>query len=103
MSRRADWAALFVLLLLGLAYQLCLVRDGVGLIDEGHLANAARRIAAGEVLYRDVYTVYPPGSFHVVAWLFSLFGTSLFVVRGFHVAMTLTLAALVFLASRRTS
>ena len=101
MDRRFDRLALFVLLGLGLAYQLVLFREGVGLIDEGHLANAARRVAAGEILYRDVYTVYPPASFHAVAWLFELFGTSLLVVRGFHIVMTLALAALVFVASRR--
>ena len=101
MERRRDSLALLVLVGLGLAYQLCLFREGVGLIDEGHLANAARRIAAGEILYRDVYTVYPPASFQVVAGLFELFGTSLFVVRGFHVAMTLALSVLVFFAGRR--
>lgn len=101
MERRRDSLALVVLLGLGLAYQLCLFREGVGLIDEGHLANAARRVAAGEVLYRDVYTVYPPASFYVVAGLFELFGTSLLVARGFHIAMTLALSALVFVAGRR--
>ena len=101
MERRFDRWALLVLLGFGLAYQSVLFREGVGLIDEGHLANAARRVAAGEILYRDVYTVYPPASFHVVAWLFDSFGVSLLVVRGFHVAMTLALAALVFLAGRR--
>ncbi len=101
MERRRDSLALLILLGLGLAYQLCLFREGVGLIDEGHLANAARRVAAGETLYRDVYTVYPPASFHVVAWLFELFGTNLFVLRGFHIALTLALSALVFIAGRR--
>ena len=101
MERRRDRLALLVLVGLGLAYQLCLFREGVGLIDEGHLANAARRIAAGEILYRDVYTVYPPASFQVVAGLFELFGTSLLVVRGFHIAMTLALSVLVFVAGRR--
>jgi len=101
MERRRDVIALLVLLGIGLAYQLCLVRQGVGLIDEGHLANAARRMAAGEILYRDVYTVYPPASFHAVSALFGIFGTSLITVRAFHVAMTLALAVLVFVASRR--
>ncbi len=101
MERRLDRWALSVLLVIGIAYQAVLLREGIGLIDEGHLANGARRLAAGEILYRDVYTVYPPASFHVVAWLFDAFGVNLLVVRGFHVAMTLALAALVFIASRR--
>lgn len=101
MERWSDRVALAALLFVGLAYHLCLLGEGVGLIDEGHLANAARRLAAGEILYRDVYTVYPPASFHVAAWLFDLFGTSLFVTRGLHVAMTLLLAALAYGAGRR--
>lgn len=83
MERRRDTLALVVLLRLDLAYQLCLIGEGLGRIDEGHLAHAARRIAAGEILYRDVYTVHPPASFHVVAWPFDLFRTSLLVVCGF--------------------
>lgn len=101
MERWSDRMALAALLAIGLAYHLCLIGEGVGLIDEGHLANAARRIAAGEILYRDVYTVYPPASFHVAAWLFDLFGTSLFVTRGLHVAMKLGLAGVAYVASRR--
>ncbi|MFO0688483.1 MAG: hypothetical protein U0900_07235 [Myxococcota bacterium] len=100
MQRWSDRLALAALLALGLAYHLCLIGEGIGLIDEGHLANAARRLAGGEILYRDVYTVYPPASFHVAAWLFELFGTSLFVTRGLHLAMTLLLAALVYVAGR---
>jgi hypothetical protein len=98
---RRDSLAVLALIALGLAYQLPLLQTGVGLIDEGHLANGARRLAAGEILYRDVYTVYPPASFHAVAWLFELFGTHLQVVRGFHVVLTLALALLVFAWARR--
>ncbi|MEZ4334258.1 MAG: hypothetical protein R3F35_21105 [Myxococcota bacterium] len=101
MVRRPDFVAVLVLLAAGLAYQLVLLDQGVGLIDEGHLANAARRLARGEILYRDVYTVYPPASFHVVAGLFRVLGEDLFVLRGFHVAATLGLAVLVFAMGRR--
>lgn len=99
--RRADVLAVVSLLALGLAYQLILLQDGIGLIDEGHLANGARRVAGGEVLYRDVYTVYPPASFYVVGWLFDLCGKSLIVARAFHVVFTLVLAVLTYGASRR--
>ncbi len=47
MVRRSDVFLLLMLLLIGVAYQLVFLRFGVGLIDEGHLANAARRIAVG--------------------------------------------------------
>jgi hypothetical protein len=100
MRRRPDILSLALLLGLGAAYQLLFLREGIGLIDEGHLANAARRISGGEVLYRDVYSVYPPASFQFVSVLLDLFGTSLIVVRAFHVVMTLALGVTIFLAAR---
>jgi len=101
MERRSDILALLVLLGIGLAYQSILLHAPPGLIDEGHLANASRRITSGEVLYRDVYSVYPPASFYVISLLFDLFGTSLIAIRAFHAALTLMLAGLVYAASRR--
>ena len=100
MVRRSDILLLALLLGVGIAYQLVFLKQGIGLIDEGHLANAARRVAAGEVLYRDVYSVYPPASFYSVAMLFELFGPSLIVARAFHVALTLALSCCVFLLCR---
>jgi len=99
-ARHADILSLVLLVVLTTAYQLIFLHDGIGLIDEGHLANAARRIAMGEVLYRDVYTVYPPASFYAVSALFDLFGTSLTVVRAFHAAMTVALAVTAFGVAR---
>lgn len=93
MVGRIDIAALSVVVLAALAYQGVFVPHGLGLIDEGHLAQAALRLVRGESLYRDVYTVYPPGSFHVVAGLFAVFGPSLIVVRVFHAVLTVALAA----------
>ena len=94
--RRADILSLALVVGLTTAYQLIFLREGIGLIDEGHLANAARRLTEGDLLYRDVYTVYPPASFYVVSVLFDWLGTSLIVVRGFHIAMTIALAIAVF-------
>ena len=99
-ARHADILSLVLLVVLTTAYQLVFLYDGIGLIDEGHLANAARRLSMGEVLYRDVYTVYPPASFYAVSALFDLFGTSLTVVRAFHAAMTVALAATAFGVAR---
>lgn len=100
MIRRSDIWPLALILVLGAAYQSVFLHFGVGLIDEGHLANAARRIAGGEVLYRDVYSVYPPASFYLVSMLFEIFGTSLSVVRLFHVVLTVGLAGVVYLFGR---
>jgi hypothetical protein len=100
MTRRVDITMMGLLLAIGAAYQLGFLHAGVGLIDEGHLANGALRIARGEILYRDIFTVYPPGSFYLVAGLFELFEPSLILVRTFHLVMTLALALAVYLTSR---
>ncbi len=40
---------------------------------------AAERILAGQIPYRDFWTIYAPGSFYLLAFLFKLFGTHLLV------------------------
>lgn len=100
MPRRPDLIALGIVLVSSAAYQWVFLADGVGLIDEGHLANGALRISRGEVLYRDVYSVYPPASFYAVAGLLDVFGPSLIVVRTFHAALCVALALTVFALAR---
>ena len=84
-SRRWD-VVVALLIFAGIALYLSFLPRNLTAADESIHLYEAKRILNGEVLYRDVYTVYPPASFHVAAWLFELFGTSLLVVRGFHVA-----------------
>ena len=54
---------------------------GFDFYDEGLILVGAMRVAAGQVPHRDFYANYGPGQFYTLAWLFDLFGSSVFVER----------------------
>jgi len=49
--------------------------------DEGIVLQAATRVLAGQVAYRDFFSFYTPGSFYLIAGFFRLFGNSFLVAR----------------------
>lgn len=49
--------------------------------DEGIGLQGAQRILEGQVLYRDFFSFYTPGSFYWLALLFKIFGSSYLVAR----------------------
>jgi hypothetical protein len=54
---------------------------GFDYYDEGLILVGAMRVAAGQVPHREFYANYGPGQFYTLAWLFHLFGSSVFVER----------------------
>jgi len=98
-------SALFVLSF----FYLCIFRSVTTIEpDEGILLQGAERILSGQVLYRDFFSFYTPGSYYALAMLFRVFGDSIVVAR---TALALTGAILSILTyvlarrvcSRRTS
>ena len=49
--------------------------------DEGIILQGAQRVLHGEVLYRDFFSFFTPGSYYLLALLFKLFGGSILVAR----------------------
>ena len=49
--------------------------------DEGIVLQGAQRILGGQVLYRDFFSFFAPGSYYLYALLFKLFGSSIIVAR----------------------
>src|SRR5437899_304359 len=49
--------------------------------DEGIILQGAQRILHGEVLYRDFFSFFTPGSYYFLALLFKIFGSSIIVAR----------------------
>jgi 4-amino-4-deoxy-L-arabinose transferase-like glycosyltransferase len=49
--------------------------------DEGIVLEGAQRILRGEVLYRDFFSFFTPGSYYLLALLFRIFGNSFLVGR----------------------
>lgn len=73
------WISLF--LLVGSAGYLSLFRNYSTLIDEGIILQGAERLLRGQVLYRDFFSFYTPGSYYLTALSFKLFGSSFLVAR----------------------
>lgn len=69
--------------------------------DEGIQLYGAVRIMAGELPYRDLWTIYPPGALYLLAGLFKLFGVQLIVERHAWVLLKAIIALLVFAIARR--
>jgi 4-amino-4-deoxy-L-arabinose transferase-like glycosyltransferase len=49
--------------------------------DEGIILQGAQRILQGQVLYRDFFSFFTPGSYYFLALLFKIFGSSIIVAR----------------------
>ena len=77
------------------------IRWGINPHDEGLVLQAGRRIADGQLPYRDFYANYGPGQYYVVGGLDALFGPSLLTWRIVRVALDATVAVLAYAIARR--
>jgi hypothetical protein len=69
--------------------------------DEGILLQGAQRILRGEVLYRDFFSFFTPGSYYLLALLFKIFGSSILVARTALVFFGATYSTVTYLLARR--
>lgn len=70
------------LLLVSTLFFLSLVPTlALGIYDEGLAVYGAQRVLDGEVPYRDFWTLYSPGQFYALAWIFQVFGPSILAER----------------------
>jgi len=97
-SERYIAAALFVLSLL----YLCIFRH-YSLIDadEGIVLQGAQRILDGQVLYRDFFSFFTPGSYYFNALLFRVFGDSFLVARTAVAFIGAAFSPITYLLTRR--
>jgi hypothetical protein len=71
--------------------------------DEGIILQGAARIIQGQVLYRDFFTFYTPGSYYWMALLFRVFGTSILVGRAALMVYGGVYSSITFLLARRVA
>jgi hypothetical protein len=71
------------------------------LYDEGITLTAALRVGSGQVPYRDFYYIYGPALPYLVAALFKIFGSTVFVARIADLVLKSLLCASFFLGLRR--
>ena len=95
--REMFFYALFVVGLLVLFIQ---IKAPANLYDEGLVLTSAERIRAGELPYRDFWTMYGPGYFYALAGLFSLVSPTILVARLFDTALRFLLTLEVYLLAR---
>src|SRR5262245_19824942 len=69
--------------------------------DERIILQGAQRIVQGQVLYRDFFSFFTPGSYYWVAAFFKVFGSSILVARKVLLVEGALLSVLTYLLSRR--
>lgn len=100
-SRRGTNWLVAVGLTLGFAYLFAAIFQGLNYYDEGLAFQAAERVAAGQLPYRDFWAYYAPGQFYTLAAVFRVFGSSILVERIWDTLVRFGICLVVFLISRR--
>ncbi|MEA2642529.1 MAG: hypothetical protein QOF51_3923 [Chloroflexota bacterium] len=94
-------AALYLFLVMTRGDAWFALNDPAGRVfDEGVELNAAARVLAGEVPYRDFALIYAPGQAYTLAAVFRLFGQSMAVERAYDLVVRLLLCISVYLLAR---
>jgi 4-amino-4-deoxy-L-arabinose transferase-like glycosyltransferase len=71
--------------------------------DEGIILQGAQRILRGEVLYRDFFSFFTPGSYYLLSFLFKVFGNSFLTARTALVVFGGVFSVVTYLLCRRVS
>jgi len=90
-----------LVLVLSLLYLFTSIRIGYNIYDEGIVVYGANRVLDGDIPYRDFWTMYAPGQFYMVAFLYKLFGINLFVVRVYSAIINFFIAVLTYLIVKK--
>ena len=76
-----DWAVALLLFVFSDLFLMPFLNFTILFPDEGIILQGAQRILDGQVLYRDFFSFYTPGSYYWTALRFKLLGTSFFAAR----------------------
>lgn len=69
----------------------------VSLYDEGIILVGAERVLQGDLPYRDFWTLYGPGQFYLVSFLYSIFGVSDLTLRVYGILIKAAITSLAYL------
>src|SRR6202158_229190 len=69
--------------------------------DEGIILQGAQRILDGQVLYRDFFSFFTPGSYYLFAFIFRVFGNSYLVAHTALAVIGALLSPVTYLLARR--
>lgn len=92
---------LILLFFLSVLYLLHIITMEVNVFDEGIILSGADRVLKGHLPYNDFWTVYPPGQYYVLAFLFDNFGSSIFIERIYDITIKALIAIVIFAIIRK--
>ncbi len=99
-SRSEHYIAL-VIFLLSFLY-LCIFRRATSIdLDEGIILQGAQRILDGQILYRDFFSFFTPGSYYLLALVFRIFGDSYVVAHTTLAIFGAAFSPITYLLARR--
>ncbi len=100
-SSRAERYIALGLFFLSFLY-LCLFRRASWIdLDEGIILQGAQRILDGQVLYRDFFSFFTPGSYYLLALVFRVFGDSYLVAHTLVAVVGAGFSPITYLLARR--
>ncbi|WPD21677.1 MAG: hypothetical protein SD837_15895 [Candidatus Electrothrix scaldis] len=88
--------AVLILFAISVGYLVPVLSMRVGLYDEGIVLTGADRILKGDIPYRDFWTIYTPGQYYTLAFLFKVFGSSILVERIYDIFVKAAISVLSF-------
>jgi hypothetical protein len=95
------WWHLPLILAVSIGYESAFIHHGLNVFDEGWALYGAMQLHAGGVLYRDVFSVFPPG--HMLpAWIgYGLDAPGIVLTRSVYAAFNVALCAGFYFLGRR--
>jgi hypothetical protein len=93
-KRVVVYIIIFALSLIFFSFQLFVP---IRVFDEGIILTGAERVLNGEFPYKDFWSIYPPGNFFVLSFLFELFGTSVLTERIYGIVINACLSTSIFI------
>jgi len=100
-GRNVDRIVVILLAVAAGAYLLPLRRFGVAISDDGWYLFPVVRMLDGAILYRDVWTYYPPLEHHLLVWWFGVTGTSIVAARTLLALLLVATVVLTYRLARR--
>lgn len=92
---------MIIIFVLSAAYNFPIIKDTINVHDEGLILAGADRILKGHLPYLDFWSIYPPGQFYTIAFLFKLFGSSVLVERIYDIMVKSLISTFSFLITRK--
>lgn len=100
-SSRSECLIALAIFVLSFFY-LCIFRRATWIdLDEGIILQGAQRILDGQVLYRDFFSFFTPGSYYMLALVFRVFGDSYLVAHTLVAFVGAGFSPIMYLLARR--